>query len=162
RMLYDRTHTRDIATLGGMNLSKALPFAAFTFTLASAASMGMPGFSGFMAEINILLGAWEAFPALLIFAMLGAGVTVAFTLRALQRSFFPSLAAAAAAVAAAPHGEEHEPLPPITLPERLGAAILIAATLAAGLFPKFLIDPILHSFDSPQSLMHHLIQGVAQ
>jgi len=160
RMLYDRTHTRDITTLGGMGLAKALPFAAFTFTLASAASMGMPGFSGFIAEISILLGAWKSFPVLLIFAMLGAGVTVAFTLRALQRSFFPSLAAAQSAAAANPHATE--PLPPITLPERLGAAVLMAATLAAGIFPKFLIDPILHSFESPQSLMHHLIQGVTR
>jgi NADH-quinone oxidoreductase subunit M len=159
RMLYDRTHTRDISTLGGMGLTKALPFAAFTFTIASAASMGLPGFSGFIAEISILLGTWKAFPALLIFAMVGAGITVAFTLRALQRSFFPSLAAAQAA-AANVHGDT--PLPPITLPERLGAAILMAATLAAGLFPKFLIDPILRSFESPQSLMHHLIQGVAR
>src|SRR5947209_2094514 len=45
RMLYRRTHTRDLDALSEMNLSRALPFAAFTFVIASAASMGIPGFS---------------------------------------------------------------------------------------------------------------------
>ena len=157
RMLYDRTHTRDIATLGTMNLAKTMPFAAFTFVVASLASMGLPGFSGFIAEISILLGAWKTFPIFLIFAALGVIITVAFTLRALQRSFFPAHGAAAAPHAEAPHAFD-----PITLPERLGALLLMAATLGVGLFPKILLTPILHSFESPQSLMHHLIQGVAK
>ena len=157
RMIYDRTHTRDLDTLGSMGLSKTLPFAAFTFTVASAASMGIPGFSGFIAELQILLGTWKAFPALLVFPAIGAGFAVAYTLRALQRSFFPSHAATAPAPA-----ETHEPLPPITLPERLGAVILMATTLGVGLFPKVLIGPILHSFESPNSMMHHLIQGVTR
>jgi len=157
RMLYDRTHTRDISQLGGMGLTKALPFAALTFTVASAASMGLPGFSGFIAEISILLGTWKAFPVLLIFTMLGVVITVAFTLRALQRTFFPAHNADAPTAETA-----HEPFDPITLPERLGALILMTATVGVGLFPKILLDPILRSFESPQSLMHHLIQGVAK
>ena len=157
RMIYDRTHTREIALLGPMNLAKAMPFAAFTFVVASVASMGLPGFSGFIAEISILLGAWKAFPVFLIFAALGVVITVAFTLRALQRTFFPAHAAATASPDPAPHVFE-----PITLPERLGALILMAATLGVGLFPKILLTPILRSFESPQSLMHHLIQGVAK
>ena len=158
RMIYDRAHTREISLLGGMDLAKALPFAAFTFVVASAASMGLPGFSGFIAEISILLGAWKAFPAILVFAGLGVVVTVAFTLRALQRTFFPAANGAAPAHSA----EAHEEFPPITLPERLGAALLMAVTLGVGLFPKILITPILRSLESPQSLMHHLIQGVAK
>src|SRR5438477_8611223 len=58
RMIYRRTRTRELDALSGMNLSRALPFAAFTFVVASAASMGIPGFSGFAAEITILIGAW--------------------------------------------------------------------------------------------------------
>ena len=117
--------------------------------------MGMPGFSGFIAEISILLGAWKAFPSLLIFAAIGAIITVAFTLRALQRTFFPAHGAAIE-----PH-DTHE-FEPISLPEKLGALLLMAATLGVGLFPKILLDPIIRSFESPQSLMHHLIQGVAK
>src|SRR5206468_1194680 len=62
RMIYRRTHTRELDVLAGMNLSHALPFAAFTFVIAAAASMGIPGFSGFAAEITILIGAWKTYP----------------------------------------------------------------------------------------------------
>ncbi|MEI6073559.1 MAG: NADH-quinone oxidoreductase subunit M [Verrucomicrobiae bacterium] len=146
RMIYDRTHTRDIAELGRMNLTKALPFAAFTFTVASVASMGLPGFSGFIAEFTILSGSWKSLPWLLLPAGIGVVITVAFTLRALQRSFFPSGEPSAHARA----------LEPITLPEKLGALILMSATLFVGLFPSVLLNPIFHSFQSP--LMHHLVR----
>jgi len=157
RMIYERTHTREMSLLGGMNLAKAMPFAAFTFVVASLASMGLPGFSGFIAEISILLGAWKAFPATLLFAGLGVVITVAFTLRALQRTFFPAHTSVPE-----PHSAEPHAFDPITLPERLGAIILMAATLGVGLFPKILLDPILRSFESPQSLMHHLIREVTK
>src|SRR6267378_3734636 len=62
RMVYRRTHTRELDALAGMNLRHALPFAAFAFVIASAASMGIPGFSGFAAEITILIGAGKTFP----------------------------------------------------------------------------------------------------
>ncbi|HEY6207240.1 MAG TPA: NADH-quinone oxidoreductase subunit M, partial [Chthoniobacterales bacterium] len=62
RMIYRRTHTRELDQLSILQLNRALPFAAFTFVIASAASMGIPGFSGFAAEITILIGAWKSFP----------------------------------------------------------------------------------------------------
>src|SRR5205814_2088721 len=61
-MLYRRTHTRDLDGLASMDLARALPFAAVAFVIASAASMGIPGFSGFAAELTILIGAWRAYP----------------------------------------------------------------------------------------------------
>src|SRR3989475_2078112 len=88
RMLYRRTHTRDLDALSGMNLSRALPFAAFTFVIASAASMGIPGLSGFAAEITILIGAWKAFPIAVWLTGAGMVLVAAFTLRVLQQSFF--------------------------------------------------------------------------
>src|SRR5437660_1254303 len=56
RMVYDRTHTRHLAELQQMNLARALPFAAVTFALAGFASMGIPGFSGFISELQVLIG----------------------------------------------------------------------------------------------------------
>jgi NADH-quinone oxidoreductase subunit M len=64
RMVYDRTHTRQLADLRRMPLHRKLPFAALTFVLAGLASMGMPGFSGFPAELTILIGAWKTSPLL--------------------------------------------------------------------------------------------------
>src|SRR5438093_6380468 len=82
RMIYRRTHTRELDVLAGMSLSRALPFAAFTFVVASAVSMGIPGFSGFAAESTILIGAWKTYPV--AFWITGAGMVLvaAFTLRA--------------------------------------------------------------------------------
>src|SRR5438270_1159020 len=88
RMIYRRTHTRELDELAGMNLNRALPFAAFTFVIASAASMGIPGFSGFAAEITILIGAWKTYPIAVWIIGVGMVLTAAFTLRALVKSFF--------------------------------------------------------------------------
>ena len=88
RMIYRRTHTRDLDALSGMGSGRALPFAAFTFVIASAASMGIPGFSGFAAEITILLGAWKAYPVAVLVTGAGMVLVAAFTLRALKKTFF--------------------------------------------------------------------------
>src|ERR1700745_575998 len=74
RMIYRRTHTRHLDDLSHLGLSQALPFAAFTFVIASAASIGIPGFSGFAAEIIILIGAWKTFP--LAVWITGAGMVL--------------------------------------------------------------------------------------
>src|SRR5437867_9485855 len=88
RMVYDRTHTRELSALEGMGLSKAIPFAAATFVIASVASMGLPGFSGFVAELQVLIGAWHTFPTMAVLAGAGILVGVAYTLRVLQKAFF--------------------------------------------------------------------------
>jgi NADH-quinone oxidoreductase subunit M len=141
RMVYDRTHTRELSVLGGMNLGRALPFAAGTFAVAAFASMGLPGFSGFAAELQVLIGAWQEFPTFAVLAGVGIVVGVAYTLRALQKSFFTDGAEDAGI-------EAHHPLPPISVPERLGAAILIAATVVIGLWPGLLLKLIGPSFES--------------
>jgi NADH-quinone oxidoreductase subunit M len=147
RMVYDRTHTRDLGALEEMNLCKLLPFAAVTFTIAGVASMGLPGFSGFVAELQVLIGAWQAFPTLAVVAGLGVLVGVAFTLRALQRAFFGE--AEEAAVAALPNGHGHRELEPISVPERLGAVILMGTALLIGLYPRLLMDLIVPSLSTP-------------
>jgi NADH-quinone oxidoreductase subunit M len=147
RMVYDRTHTRDLGALEEMNLSKLIPFAAVTFTIASVASMGLPGFSGFVAELEVLIGAWQAFPTLAVVAGLGIVLGVAYTLRALQRAFFGEGDGAAAT--AAPVGHGHAGLEPISVPERIGAVILMGTALLIGLYPRLLLNLIAPSFSSP-------------
>jgi NADH-quinone oxidoreductase subunit M len=56
-MIYGRTHTRDIHKLGG--LLKVIPFISAVYVIAGMASLGLPGFSGFVAEMNIFVGAFE-------------------------------------------------------------------------------------------------------
>jgi NADH-quinone oxidoreductase subunit M len=140
RMIYQRTHTRDLDALAGMNLRRALPFAAFTFVVASAASMGIPGFSGFAGEITILIGAWKSYPLAVWITGAGMVLVAAFTLRALKRTFFDvDLAAEASAKEAL---AEKSQLEPITIPEKLGAGLLMFATIAVGLYPRILLDRI--------------------
>jgi NADH-quinone oxidoreductase subunit M len=150
RMVYERTHTRELARLEGMNLVKAMPFAAVTFVIASCASMGLPGFSGFIAELQVIIGAWQAFPTLAVITGVGIVIGVAYTLRAMLKAFFGE-------ERRSPDRPEDEHLEhadqeigaPISIPERLGAVMLIAVSLVVGLYPRILLDVIIPSFNSP-------------
>jgi NADH-quinone oxidoreductase subunit M len=146
RMVYDRTHTRELAQLEGMSLSRALPFAALTFTVAIFASMGLPGFSGFVAELQVLIGAWHVDPRMAILAGAGILVGVAYSLRVLQKAFFSD---SEPAVATAQTGGEAHQMSPISVPERIGTLLLVVASLVIGLYPRLLLDLITPSLDSP-------------
>jgi NADH-quinone oxidoreductase subunit M len=178
RMVYDRTHTRVLDQLELMRLNKAMPFAAITFVLAGLASMGMPGFSGFVAEFQVLIGAWKAFPTFGVLAGLGIVIGVAYTLRAVQKAFFgdivpqPVVAAVPAhgrgavgvlsaggterAPAPAPSNAAH-PLEDISIPERIGAALLLGTTVLIGLYPRLLLDWIVPALESP--LFEKVLKG---
>src|SRR5207244_8383632 len=112
----------------------------FSFVIAAAASMGIPGFSGFAAEITILIGAWKYYPLAVWITGLGMVLVAAFTLRALKRAFFDVDLAAGALAKEALATTNY--LPPITVPEKLGAGLLMFATLAVGIYPKLLLDRI--------------------
>ena len=155
RMVCDRTHSRELSVLEGMSLAKAIPFAAVTFVIASMASIGLPGFSGFVAELQVLIGAWRAFPAVAVCAGIGIVVGVAYTWRAMQKAFFGETGDATYQKHAGP--EAGVPLAPITIPERIGAVILIGASLLIGLYPRLLLDLIVPALNSP--LFDGLRQG---
>lgn len=141
RMIYRRTHTRDLDELSILGLSRALPFAAFCFVIASAASMGIPGFSGFAAEITILIGTWKTFPWAVWITGAGMVLVAAFTLRALKKSFFGDNQSA--------HSSSYEP---ITIAEKWGAGLLMFATLGIGLYPKLLLDRIIPAVEAMRFL----------
>jgi NADH-quinone oxidoreductase subunit M len=136
RIVYERTHTRQLAELETMHLSKRLPFAAWGFVIAGMASMGLPGFSGFVAELQVLVGSWTANPLWTAAAGVGIVVGVGYTWRVLQRAFFSD-------APASPHLHEHgHELAAITWPEVAGFSLLTIASLVVGLYPKILLDTI--------------------
>jgi len=141
RVVYERTHTRDLTALREFDLWRALPGAAVAFTLATAASMGLPGFSGFVAEISVAIGLWEIFPWLVPEVALGIIVTGAFSLRALHKAFFP---VRDNAVDAAP-----PLLPQLTWPEISAITLLVAVSLAIGLHPQPWVTLIDDGLNSP-------------
>ncbi|MDR2981506.1 MAG: NADH-quinone oxidoreductase subunit M [Puniceicoccales bacterium] len=157
RMVYERTHTRELAYLKKMPLHRLLPFAAFVFVLAGMASMGMPGFSGFPAEFSILIGTWQHSPGWALLATLGIPISAAFTLRAVHVSFFGK--ADIGATTPDTDNEVH-PLPPITWPEKAGACLLLLVIILIGLWPSLLLDWIRPALESP--LMRIAINGAAQ
>jgi NADH-quinone oxidoreductase subunit M len=150
RMIYRRTHTRELDALSGMNLSHAMPFAAFTFVIAAAASMGIPGFSGFAAEITILIGTWKTYPIAAWIVGVGIVLVAAFTLRALKLSFLGE----SEVEPEIPEGTtlNREEFDPITIPEKIGACMLMLATLAIGLYPKLLLDRIMPAVETMRFL----------
>jgi NADH-quinone oxidoreductase subunit M len=154
RMVYDRTHTRDFNDLETMQLGRVIPFAGVTFVLAGVASMGLPGFSGFVAEFQVLMGAWKVFPKMTLLAGVGILVGVAYTLRAMQKAFYADASPAG-------HGGNHDhPLDPISMPEKIAAVMLLGASLVIGLYPTLLMNWIEPCFRSP--LFARLLNGGAQ
>lgn len=85
-MIYDRAHTRQISELGGM--AKIMPFAAIGFIIGGLVSMGMPGFSGFVAEFPIFMGVWEIQPWVAIVASISIVITAAYIMRNIRDVFF--------------------------------------------------------------------------
>ncbi len=155
RMVYDRTHTRDFNDLETMQLGKLIPFAGVTFVIAGIASMGLPGFSGFIAELQVLMGAWQVYPKMTILSGVGILIGVAYTLRAIQKGFYSD----APPAVHDNHRHDH-PLAPISLAEKAGAVMLISASLVIGLFPGLLMNWIEPCFKSP--LFARLLSGGAQ
>jgi NADH-quinone oxidoreductase subunit M len=138
RIVYERTHTRQFAELENMHLGRRLPFAAWVFVIAGMASMGLPGFSGFVAELQVLVGSWLARPWWTAAAGVGIVVGVAYTWRALQRAFFSDRL---------PTPDEHPRtgwprFEPITWPEIAGTALLGVASVVVGVYPRILLDSI--------------------
>jgi NADH-quinone oxidoreductase subunit M len=88
-MIYDRTHTREIAKLSG--LSTAVPVLAGLLAFASFASLGLPGLSGFIGEFLSLMGAWQSTGVsswLVVFGAIGVLFGAAYMLWMLQRIAF--------------------------------------------------------------------------
>lgn len=56
-MIYHRAGTRDVRYLGG--LMKVVPFLAVSYVVAGLANLGLPGFSGFVAEMTIFVGSFQ-------------------------------------------------------------------------------------------------------
>jgi NADH-quinone oxidoreductase subunit M len=133
-----------------MGLGRALPFAAFAFVIASAASMGIPGFSGFAAEITILIGTWKTFPWAVWITGAGIVLVAAFTLRALKKTFFDTAASNNGGTTSVSTASAQ--MESITLAEKWGAGLLMFATIAVGLYPKLLLDRIMPAVEAMRFL----------
>lgn len=126
--VYDRTHTRDIAVLEG--LAHRMGFTAVVFAVAGLASLGLPGLSGFVAELLVFLGLFHSYPALGVLGIFGAGITAVYVLRLLGKIFF------------GPLDERWMDQTDATGLERLSTVVLVGFLLLVGLFPFPLMQVI--------------------
>jgi NADH-quinone oxidoreductase subunit M len=90
-MVYDQAHTRDIPKLGGF--ARVMPLVAVAFIVGGLVSMGMPGFSGFIAEFPIFMGLWQAQPIAALVVIVSIVITAAYIMRVVGRVFFGALPA---------------------------------------------------------------------
>jgi NADH-quinone oxidoreductase subunit M len=127
-VLYERGGTYDMGSYGG--LARSTPMFAGLTAVAAFASLGLPGFSGFIAEFQVFLGSLGPAPAATAVAVLGVLITAALLLWALQRVF---LGEAPAGLRTVPDLRGHE---------LAATAPLLAAALVIGVFPRFLLDLI--------------------
>jgi len=134
-MVYDRTHTRDIAELGG--LVKFMPMAMLGFVVGGLVSMGMPGFSGFVAEIPIYMGAWQVAPVVAIVSALSIVVTAAYILLVVRRVFFGEVSAKVQEAAVSD----------ISFKDKFVIVMLSVAMIAIGLFPSLMTSVLQPGID---------------
>ncbi len=93
-MVYDQAHTREIPRLGGIR--KIMPLVTVAFIIGGLVSMGMPGFSGFIAEFPIFMGLWDGNPSQLwssyawvaIIAAISIVITASYIIRIIGKVFF--------------------------------------------------------------------------
>jgi NADH-quinone oxidoreductase subunit M len=125
-MVYDRAHTRHIPDLGGM--AKPLPWAAIGFIIGSLVSMGMPGFSGFIAEFPIFLGVWHTQWLVAVIASISIIITAAYVMLVVRRVFFGTM----------PEKFEGH-ITPITVFDKVAIGTLCSLMVGIGLFPSLMV-----------------------
>ncbi len=119
--VYDQAHTREIGIFGG--IAKTMPWFVGFFAIAGLASLGLPGMSGFVAELLIFLGAFQTYPIVGILCVAAVAVTATYILRLMARSFFGAFNPR--------WGRLHDMLPN----EWVAAVILVLTLIGAGVYP---------------------------
>ncbi|MCH7858565.1 MAG: NADH-quinone oxidoreductase subunit M [Candidatus Marinimicrobia bacterium] len=85
-MLYERTHTRQIADYGG--LAEVMPHYSVVFIIVTLASIGLPGLNGFVGEFLIIVGSYGTQPTAAILAALGVILSAVYLLWMVHRVFY--------------------------------------------------------------------------
>lgn len=129
-IIYERTHTRQVNEMGG--LLKVMPFTITLLFIVGLCSLGLPGLSGFVAEMTIFVGSWEnpdTFHRIVTVAgCMSIVVTAVYILRAIGRT------------AMGPLKEEYNNLSDAAWPEKLATIILLVGIIAIGVAPFWLND----------------------
>jgi NADH-quinone oxidoreductase subunit M len=125
-LLYERTHTREITDYS--SLVKITPrFALFT-SLAFIAAIGLPGTAGFIAELHVIIGAFERWGWTVILVSIGVMISAAYAARTMGRLF------------TGPSRSDMENISDLQPVELFAAGILVFGFLFLGFFPSYALD----------------------
>lgn len=132
-MIYGRTHTRDIRELNG--LMKVMPFLSVCYVIAGLANLGLPGLSGFVAEMTIFVGAFQDYDVfhrtLTLIACTSIVITAVYILRLIGKILYGTCI-----------DQYHLQLTDATWDERLAVVVLIACVAGLGLAPFWISNMI--------------------
>ncbi|MEX0804030.1 MAG: NADH-quinone oxidoreductase subunit M [Candidatus Binatia bacterium] len=142
-VVYDRAHHRDIEGFGG--LAAVMPVYTGITALAFFASMGLPGLSGFISEVLVLLGTWQKYPGLAILGATGVILTAGYLLWTVQRVYL------------GPINEKYKTMPEINGREIFTLVPLGAIVILVGVYPSVVLDLLRTSLDNlNQIIIPHL------
>jgi NADH-quinone oxidoreductase subunit M len=127
-MIYERTHTRQVDEMGG--LLKVMPFISTVLFIVGLCSLGLPGLSGFVAEMTILVGSWQHPDIFHRVATIAAAMSIVVTAVYILRAI--------GSTAMGPLRTGFGQLSDAAWNEKLAAIILIAGIMAIGLAPYWL------------------------
>lgn len=146
-MVYHRAGTRDVRRLGG--LMKVIPFLSVAYVVAGLANLGLPGFSGFVAEMNIFVGAFERTDLFhrtcTLIACTAIVITAVYVLRVVGKILFQSV----------PNPKFYE-LHDASWDERVAVIGLILCVAGLGMFPLW-AQHVISSAVSP--MMNHILNA---
>lgn len=128
-MIYDRAHTRMIPELGGM--ARIMPVATIGFIIGGLVSMGMPGFSGFVAEFPIFMGVWREQWLVAVIASISIVITAAYIMMNIRKVFFSPI----------PEKLEGH-VGDITLLDKVAVVTLCFFMIVIGLFPAVMVPMV--------------------
>ncbi|MFQ5851107.1 MAG: NuoM family protein [Candidatus Binatia bacterium] len=132
-VIYDRAHHRDIDGFGG--LAAVMPLYTGVTALAFFASMGLPGLSGFISEVLVLLGAWQKYQVLAIIGAGGVILTAGYFLWTMQRVYLGQ------------PNEKYRSLPEINGREMFTLIPLGIIVVILGVYPHAVLDLLRASLD---------------
>jgi NADH-quinone oxidoreductase subunit M len=134
-VVYDRLHTHEIDRFGG--LVERMPIYAAVFMLFSLASVGLPGTSGFVGEILVIVGIFQINSWVALLAATGAFLSVAYMLWLYRRVFFGALVK-----------DDLKMFKDLRPNEIIAFAPLVVITLLMGIYPALFLDPMKASVDN--------------
>ena len=147
-MIYERRHTREISELGG--LQKPAPVLAAVFTVVMLSSVGLPGLNGFVGELLVLVGAFNAHRWWAVVAAAGVILAAVYLLWAYQRVFH------------GPASGANAEMPDLRWREGLVLAPFLAAIVFMGVYPKPVIERIEPAVDAIVAHVEHNVAGFAE